>query len=227
MSFDLKAQSNIDWRTILLRDFWLKFFGTSVFMSVFFTAYFFLLKNPAFPVTVMPLLATDHWVGFSPMALIPYFSLWIYCSLPVMVMPARIRLINFGFWIGAMCMLALSIFYFLPSAVPPANIDWSQHPGVSFLKTVDAAGNACPSMHVAAAVYSSFWLYWLMSELRMGWRSQSVQIVWGVAIVVSTLATKQHVSLDVWAGMVLGIVFAWGSKVFDLKLQSKRREPID
>ena len=144
-----------------------------------------------------------------------------------MVMPARIRLINFGFWIGAMCMLALSIFYFLPSAVPPANIDWSQHPGVSFLKTVDAAGNACPSMHVAAAVYSSFWLYWLMSELRMGWRAQSVQIFWGLAIVYSTLATKQHVSLDVWAGMVLGIVFAWGSKVFDLKLQSKRREPID
>ena len=191
-------------------------------MAVFFTAYFFLLKNPAFPVTVMPLLAMDHWVVFSPLALIPYFSLWVYCSLPVMVMPERARLINFGIWIGVMCLFALSIFYFLPSAVPAANIDWSQHPGVSFLKAVDAAGNACPSMHVAAAVYSSFWLYWLLAELRMGWRAQSVQIIWGLAIVYSTLATKQHVSLDVWAGIALGIAFAWGSRAVDLKLRSTR-----
>ena len=122
-----------------------------------------------------------------------------------------------------MSLLALSVFYFLTSAVPVAHLDSSQYPGVSFLKEVDAAGNACPSMHVAAAVYSSFWLYWLMSDLRMGWRAQSVQIFWGLAIVYSTLATKQHVSLDVWAGIALGIVFAWGSRVFDLKLQSARQ----
>ena len=223
MSSDLNLRSVVDWKSILLFDFWLKFIGTSVFMSVFFTAYFFILKNPAYPVTVMPLTAVDDWVGFAPMALVPYFSLWVYCSLPVTLMPDRLRLVNFGFWIGCMSLLALSIFYFFPSAVPAAHIDWSQYPSVSFLKEVDAAGNACPSMHVAAAVYSSFWLYWLMSDLRMGWRAQSVQIFWGLAIVYSTLATKQHVSLDVWAGIALGIVFAWGSRVFDLKLQSARQ----
>lgn len=223
MSSDLNLRSVVDWKSILLFDFWLKFIGTSVFMSVFFWAYFFLLKNPAFPVAVMPLTVVDGWVGFWPVALIPYFSLWIYCSLPVMVMPARARLVNFGVWIGAMCLLALLIFYFLPSAVPAAHIDWSQYPGVSFLKEVDAAGNACPSMHVAAAVYSSCWLYWLMAELRMGWRAQSVQVLWGLAIVYSTLATKQHVALDAWAGIALGIVFAWGSRVWDGKLQSARQ----
>lgn len=222
MSSDLNAHPVVDWRNILLSDFWLKFIGTSVFMSIFFWAYFFLLKNPAFPVAVMPITVVDEWVGFSPMALIPYFSLWIYCSLPVMVMPERIRLISFGVWIGTMCLVALTIFYFLPTAVPVANMDWAQYPGVSFLKEVDAGGNACPSMHVAAAVYSSFWLYWLMSELRLGWRAHSFQIFWGLAIVYSTLATKQHVSLDVLAGIALGIAFAWGSRMFDLKLQSAR-----
>ena len=225
MSSDFRDRSVIDWRSILLFDFWFKFVGTSVFISIFFWAYFLLLKNPAFPVAVMPLTVVDDWVGFAPVALIPYFSLWIYCSLPVTLMPERVRLINFGLWIGAMSLLALSIFYFLPSAVPVANIDWSQYAAVSFLKEVDAAGNACPSMHVAAAVYSSFWLYWLMSELLMGWRAHFVQVFWGLAIVYSTLATKQHVSLDVWAGIALGIAFAWGSRVFDLKLQSARRTP--
>jgi membrane-associated phospholipid phosphatase len=160
----------------------------------------------------------DRWIGFSPLALVPYLSLWIYCSLPVMLMPTRSRLLNFGVWIGLMCLFALTIFYWWPNAVPPVDIDWAQYPGVAFLKEMDAAGNACPSLHVAAAVYSSFWLHWLMRGLRLGWRTQMIQVVWGVAIVYSTMATKQHVSLDVLAGMVLGAVFAWGSRWFDRKL---------
>jgi membrane-associated phospholipid phosphatase len=222
MPTDSPAQSAVDWRAIFLNDFGFKFLGTSAFMSLFFWAYLFLLKNPAFPVTVMPLTVIDQWVGFAPLALIPYLSLWIYCSLPVTLMPTRARLLNFGFWIGAMCLLALSIFYWWPNAMPPADIDWAQYPSVAFLKAVDAAGNACPSLHVAAAVYSSFWLYWLMQELPLGWRAQSIQIMWGVAIVYSTMATKQHVSLDVLAGTLLGIAFALSSRWFDRKLQLVR-----
>jgi membrane-associated phospholipid phosphatase len=202
------SQSLVDWRAIFLRDFWFKFLGTSVFISLFFCAYLYLLKNPAFPVVTVPLTVVDAWIGFAPIALIPYLSLWIYCALPVQLMPARRRLLNFGFWVAAMCAFALAIFYWLPNAVPPANIDWEQYPGVAFLKGVDAAGNACPSLHVATAVYASFWLYWLMREMGMGWRAQTIQVLWAVAIVYSTMATKQHVLLDVLAGTVLGAVFA-------------------
>ena len=125
MPSDFSARSDVGLRAILLNDFWFKFLGTSAFMGLFFWAYLFLLKNPAFPVTTIPLTIVDQWVGFAPLALVPYLSLWIYCALPVHLMPTRVRLLNFGFWIGAMCLLALSIFYWLPNAVPPANIDWS------------------------------------------------------------------------------------------------------
>jgi membrane-associated phospholipid phosphatase len=222
MPSDLSSRSVVDWRAVLSNDFWFKFWGTSAFMAVFFWAYLYLLKNPVFPVTIMPLTVVDRWIGFSPLALIPYLSLWIYCSLPVMLMPARIRLLNFGVWIGLMCLFALAIFYWWPNAVPVADIDWALYPSVAFLKSVDAAGNACPSLHVAAAVYSSFWLYWLVQALRLGWRTQAVQVVWGMAIVYSTMATKQHVSLDVLAGMVLGAVFAWMARRFDHKLPPVR-----
>jgi membrane-associated phospholipid phosphatase len=223
MPSDSHTRPAVDWRAFFLNDFWFKCLGTSAFMSLFFWAYFFLLKNPAFPVTTIPLTVVDQWIGFAPLALIPYLSLWIYCSLPVAAIPTRARLLNFGFWIGAMCLLALSIFYWLPNAAPPAYIDWAQYPGVAFLKGVDAAGNACPSLHVAAAVYSSLWLYWLLREMRLGWRAQSIQLLWGVAIVYSTMATKQHVSLDVLAGAVLGAVFAWTSRWCDRKLQPLRQ----
>jgi membrane-associated phospholipid phosphatase len=219
MSSDPHFRSVVDWRAIFLNDFWFKCLGTSAFISLFFWAYFFLLKNPAFPVTTIPLTVVDRWIGFAPLALIPYLSLWLYSSLPVFLLPTRMRLLNFGFWIGAMCLFALSIFYWFPNTAPPANIDWAVYPGVAFLKGVDAAGNACPSLHVATAVYSSAWLYWLMRDVRMSWRAQSIQMLWAIAILYSTMATKQHVSLDVLAGTVLGIVFAWSSRWFDRKLQ--------
>ena len=41
-------------------------------MGLFFWAYLFLLKNPAFPVTTIPLTIVDHWVGFAPLALVPF-----------------------------------------------------------------------------------------------------------------------------------------------------------
>ena len=205
-------------RTVFFRDFWFKFFGTSVFITLFFWAYLYLLKNPTLPVHRIPLTVVDHWIEFAPWALVPYLSLWLYCSLPVMLMPTRTRLVNFGAWIGAMCLVALAIFYRWPNAVPPAHIDWAQYPGVAFLKSVDAAGNACPSLHVATAVYASLWLLGLLRELRLPWPAHALQIIWGVAIVYSTMATKQHVSWDVLAGTVLGVFFAWAGLQWDRKL---------
>jgi hypothetical protein len=62
---------------VVFRHFWFKFLGTSAFTTVFFCAYIFLLKNPAHAVTLMPTTALDRWVGFVPLALWPYLSLWL------------------------------------------------------------------------------------------------------------------------------------------------------
>lgn len=219
MSRTHRHSTDANWRRIFLFDFWFKFFGTSVFLTLFFWAYLYLLKNPAFAVTTIPLTAPDRWIPFAPLALVPYLSLWLYCSLPVMLMPRRARLVGFGFWVGAMCLLALAVFYFLPSAVPPAHIDWAQYPGMAFLKGVDAGGNACPSLHVAAAVYCGLWLHWLLPEAGLGRRCQTLQALWCLAIVYSTVATRQHVALDVLSGVLLGLVFAAAARSFDRGLR--------
>jgi membrane-associated phospholipid phosphatase len=182
------------------------------FTLVFFSAYIYLLKNPASHVLIMPLTALDQWVGFEPLALPVYFSLWVYVSLPPMFMLTRRELVRYGGWIGSLCLLALGIFYVWPSAVPPASIDWAQYPGVAFLKGVDAAGNACPSLHVATAVFSAFWLHWLLPTVGQGRRTRLFNAFWCVAITYSTMATKQHVAVDVMAGAALGAAFAWLSR---------------
>ena len=188
---------------------WFKCLGTMGFILAFFLAYIYLLRNPAFPVAIMPVTVVDQFIGFEPLALPIYLSLWTYLSLPPMLMLTRREIIEYGGWIGSLCLVALAIFYFWPSAVPPANIDWAIYPGMAFLKGVDAAGNACPSLHVATAVFSAFWLYWRLPAAGFGRGSQLISTCWCVAILYSTMATKQHVAVDVIAGGALGGVVAW------------------
>ena len=196
----------------IMSQFWFKFFGTTGFTLIFFSAYIYLLKNPATQVLVMPLTALDKLVAFDPLALPLYLSLWVYVSLPPMLMRTRREIVEYGMWIGGVCLVALVIFYFWPTAVPATNIDWAAYPGVAFLKGVDAAGNACPSLHVATVVFSSFWLQWLLPQVGLGRTSRLVSVCWCAGVVYSTMATKQHVAIDVLAGAALGGIFAWMSK---------------
>ncbi len=200
--------------------FWLKFLGTLGFTLVFFSAYIYLLKNPAAQVVTMPVTVVDRLVGFEPLALPIYLSLWVYVSLPPMLMLTRRELFEYGGWIGGLCVVALGIFYFWPSAVPPASSDWARHPGVAFLKGVDAAGNACPSLHVATAVFSAFWLHWRLPQAGLGRGARLLNACWCVAIAYSAMATKQHVFVDVIAGAALGMVFAWCSRKPLLRFQN-------
>jgi membrane-associated phospholipid phosphatase len=187
------------------------------FTLLILLAYIYLLKDPSFKVTVMPITTADRLIGFAPWALPIYLSLWVYVSLPAMLMLKRLDLVEYGAWVGIMCIFALLIFYFWPTAVPPANIDWSQYPGMAFLKGVDASGNACPSLHVATAIFSAIWLDWRLLAIGTGRSYRIVSVIWCTAIVYSTMATKQHVAIDVVAGGFLGWSFALGFRKWNLR----------
>lgn len=191
------------------RHMYLKGFGTTIFISVFFGAYFYLLKHPAYPITVMPITLLDRLIGFQPAALPLYLSLWIYVSLPPAFLSTRRELYGFGLGMAATCLAGLAIFHFWPTAVPPVDIDWAQYPDVSFLKNIDAAGNAFPSLHVATAVISGVWLHHLLRRFAAPPWLRLVNASWGIGIVYSTLATRQHVAVDVFGGLALGGLAAW------------------
>lgn len=156
----------------------------------------------------MPVIFIDELVGFEPFALPAYLSLWAYVSMPPILMRTPGQIIEYGFWIGGLCLVALGIFYIWPTAVPPANIDWAAYPGMAFLKGVDAAGNACPSLHVATAVFSGIILDRIFVTLGMGGGYRLFNGAWCLAIVYSTIATKQHVAVDVFAGGAFGCLCA-------------------
>jgi membrane-associated phospholipid phosphatase len=184
----------------------LKVVGLSAFLTIFFIIYLWLLKNPAFPVTVMPLTFVDRAIPFQPGALILYVSLWIYIGMPSALFGTRKGLIGYGVAALLLCVLGLGCFYLWPTAITRPDIDWARYPGFAFLQHIDAAGNACPSMHVASALFSAIWLDRLLRAMQVKATPRILSALWCLGIIYSTLATKQHVSLDALGGIVLAIL---------------------
>lgn len=193
------------------RLFWLKAFGISAFMGLFFVAYFQLLRHPGGPVLEMPLTALDRAIAFQPSWLAVYLTLWLYVGIPPGFFLRLRALAMYGLWIGAMCLAGLTVFYVWPTAVPApeVSIDLARHPAFVILQGVDATGNACPSLHVASAVFSAWWMQrWLPRLGAPAW-ALAASWAWCALIVYSTVAIRQHVVLDVAGGIALGLAFAW------------------
>ena len=120
------------------------------------------------------------------------------------------RLITYCAWIGALCATGLLCFWLVPTAVPRPELppELLQQGGFALLQGLDAAGNACPSLHVATALFTALWHRRLLAELTAPRWTQWLNAVWLLAIVYSTLATKQHVAWDVLGGVLLALLFA-------------------
>lgn len=199
----------------------LKAAGTMTFMVLFFWGYFTVLRHPLTAPTMMPRLVVDEWIPFSAAAFPVYASLWVYVSLPPAFIGSLRPLLWFGAWISAMCLFCLGIYWLLPTSVPPAGIDWSAYPQLAAIKNVDAAGNACPSLHVASSVFTALWLERIARAV-----GAPAALRWGnallfAAIVWSTIATRQHVVLDVIAGVLVGLAFALPSLRHVVRLAPK------
>ena len=64
-----------------VRAHWrLKLAGIAGFIAAFFAAYFWTLRAPLFPATIVPTTLLDRLVPFCAGALPLYLSLWVYVS---------------------------------------------------------------------------------------------------------------------------------------------------
>lgn len=194
-----------------MRFFPLKLAGTALWTWVFFIGYFHLLKHPAYPVVTVPATALDRAIPFQPAALIAYVSLWVYVGVTPGLQWRFTDLLTYAFWAGLLEAAGLILFYFWPTQVSPAAYDARGFPGFELLQGIDAAGNACPSMHVAIAIYTAIRAHRLFAELATPRWVRVANAAWFAAIVYSTLALKQHVIIDVVAGAALGALFAAAS----------------
>jgi membrane-associated phospholipid phosphatase len=162
----------------------------------------------------MPLTVIDGWIPFQPAAVIAYFSLWVYVGIAPGLQGTFKELFSYGLWVGALCLAGLGIFYLWPTRIPVVPVEPTDFPGFAILRGVDAAGNACPSMHVAVAIFTALWVDHVFRVVRTPVWTRLVNAAWFIAIAYSTLAVRQHVALDALAGAALGATFAIPSLVW-------------
>lgn len=209
------AWRSMNWEELRARagsHFWVKGIGSTVAIGLFFVAYFFVLRHPVAAVREVPLLELDQWAPVLPWSVWAYFSLWVYICLPEALIKNVSVLRHYLLGAAVLAGVGLLIFTVWPTAVPVWEVDWSAYPALAFLKATDATGNACPSLHVAFAVFSGLWLGTLLRRLeaRAAWHWGNG--FWCLAIVGSTLTTKQHVFWDVFSGALLGAVVFVGNR---------------
>lgn len=189
-------------------------------IAVFFYAYFWVMRHPLSAVTVMPVTWVDELIGFQPLSFPLYAFLWVYISLGAALAKDLRELAALGMASLAMSLVGLAVFMFLPTRVPDFGIDWSLYPTMQFLKNVDATGNAFPSLHAAFCVFAAVVLHAQLKAIGAAHWLRAGNLLVGVGILYSTMATRQHVALDAVAGAVLG---AAASLVYLRALGGRRR----
>jgi membrane-associated phospholipid phosphatase len=185
--------------------------GTSAFVWLFFIGYFYVQRHPAYTPIMMPVTALDLMVPFTPHALLAYVSLWVYVGVGPGLQRSFTDIAVYSLWISGLCIIGLAIFYFWPTQTPPLTVDASALPDFAALHRLDESGNACPSMHVAAAIFTFGRVREVLRSTRSPVWLRAINAAWFIVIVYSTLAVKQHVALDVAAGALLGLVFLTAS----------------
>jgi membrane-associated phospholipid phosphatase len=202
---------NILWKTEFMRRimrlWFIKAAGTALFLVVFFQLYFALLRFPSSAVIEMPTIWLDGAIPFWPPAFYIYASLWVYTALVPALQASFKELVVYGFGIGGVCITGLSFFYLLPTKVPFNALEQSTESSLAILRKIDLSGNACPSLHVATAIFTGMCLHQLFLKIHVPKWLRITNLAWCGLIIYSTLAIKQHVVWDVVAGLALGGIF--------------------
>jgi membrane-associated phospholipid phosphatase len=146
----------------------------------------------------------DQEIPFLPQTAWIYQSLFFLLPLATFVQPDRENLIRFA---SGFCLLVLTfsmIFWLFPTElqapVPIAHLSWGYE---HLVAAVDGRRNAFPSLHAALTVYAGFSIIRLFQRRELGC---ALMIFWIVALLISTLTTKQHIYLDLLAGATAGFV---------------------
>lgn len=202
-------------RRRLGRDWLVKMSGTMGSIAGFFVLFFWVMHNPPSAHTVMPLTVIDYWVAVSDQAMVLYSSLWLYISLAPALAKDRGELLSCARDAAIMATLGLTVFWFFPTTVPDFSVDWTQYPALQMLKATDVGGNAFPSLHVAFAALVAVQLKRQLSSVNAPVWVHVANMLWALGIIYSTLATRQHVLIDVLGGLLLAGVTSHVGKLLD------------
>lgn len=153
------------------------------------------------PITITP-LSLDQKIPFIPEAVWVYLSQFAFLFCAIYFAPNNaIRSTAFYSMLLA-SIIAFFIFITFPTLLPRHLIEGNGLTAMlwHFLYQIDVERNCFPSLHAALATIATFSLAHSKNSFRY------LAPLWGTAIILSTLFTKQHVVIDVSAGIMLAML---------------------
>ncbi len=201
-----------------LNFFWQKMiyilYGGLVFVFLYMLVGKFYLGTPRF----LPLTWVDNNTPFLLWTFWIYVSDYLFLMVAAILCPTPKSFSKFrqAFW--TVVFLHIAIFFFFPTEIQrPEIIDTSISGYIGrFIHTADGTVNCFPSLHVSLTLLSAL----VISQYQR--RFTIPAFIWGLAIVASTLTTKQHYWYDVIGGTVVAFtIFILANRdIFFSKAQS-------
>ncbi|MDF1660403.1 MAG: phosphatase PAP2 family protein [Planctomycetota bacterium] len=172
--------------------------GYVIFCIFYVGAQFNLFQDPVRP----PKIALDDELPFVPWSVWLYNSQFLFMGASLWFTRDSRRLDRVCYSILLSTVLAFIIFSVYPTEMArqevlgdgPTAWLWRS------LYSIDKPSNCFPSLHCCLALLGAF------AISSRGWSFRVGAGLWAGAIAFSTLVTKQHVTLDVVAGLSLGAV---------------------
>jgi hypothetical protein len=149
--------------------------------------------------------ALDQWVPFNAQGIWVYLSFFVLVAGSFFTLPlARLPRFTRSFQVAALISGAVFLLWPTQLAAPPSlageGLALQLLRGLAWL---DTGHNCLPSLHAAltALCVREWW------SAQRPWRSTLV-LAWGLAMLWAILQTRRHLSLDIAAGVLVGLLSA-------------------
>ena len=180
-------------------------------VGLFLAAAAIILYLPAnhfhfFPPQLLPLSWFDSVVPFLPYSVWVYVSEYAYFVAVYVSCKDMVNLNKYFYSFLGLQIVSVAIFLAWPTTYPreqfplPAQLEAVTHFVFQVLRVTDTPANCCPSLHVSSVYLSSFLF---LDNQR---NKFPFFFLWGTAIAISTLTTKQHYLVDVVSGFLMAVL---------------------
>lgn len=188
---------------------------------IFAVAYVIFYIFPNFYATWQPALLPLSWldksVPFLPWTFLIYTSDYLLIASTILIISERKSFNSFGRMMFLALLICGLFFLFFPTTYPRPPYPLVDHfliqAAMDLVYVADTPNNCFPSMHVALTTISA----WSLRK-RAGWLACSYAL-WTIAVIVSTMTTKQHYFVDILGGLsVVAVVVMLEQKVVPIVL---------
>lgn len=169
---------------------------------------FYIFPNFYAPWTpsLLPLTWIDRNVSFLPWTFLIYTSDYLLIFLSILIINEESYFLRFSRMMFATLVICGFFFLAFPTTYPrpayPISNQWMVQAAMDLVYVADTPNNCFPSMHVALTSVSAWSLRGCAPKYF------KVFVIWALAIILSTLTTKQHYFVDILGGLgvLVGVV---------------------